>query len=236
MQNTSAESKMFGSSKYSRRQYLFPKTNSHTDEPSQADLETRIPGFDISSGRKDILNSHKTIEIDKTEEAENDYNLAEISADHCSNIKLKDKKLTDIEINDSFLFTPKNKIRSDDQEIMTPLPDISYQAAILESMEQSALKVRNDDSVLSDLDESPFRTPKREKIKDRTDKDQVTGTKRRQDYDDDQLSHKIIRRDHKLGLSDDDDEEESALIIDLSPCIKSSRIDKVQTCMDYISS
>lgn len=226
MQNTSAESKMFGSSKYSRRHFSSPKTKSHTDEPCQSDLTTRIPGFDISPERNDIPNSLKPTDIDMVE-AVNDYDFAEIAGGHCSNSKLKEKKFTDVNINDSFLLTPKNKIRSYDEEIMTPLPDISYQAAILESMEQSALKVRNDDSFLSELDESPFRTPKREQFKDGMEKDHATGTKRRQDYDDDKLSHKIIKRDDKLGLSDDDDEEESALIIDLSPCVKSSRIDMV---------
>ncbi|WAQ96154.1 hypothetical protein MAR_028844 [Mya arenaria] len=51
--------------------------------------------------------------------------------------------------------TPKSKNQYDDDDfdddISTPLPDISYQSALLESMEQSALKLRGDD------DETPYK-------------------------------------------------------------------------------
>lgn len=133
-------------------------------------------------------------------------------------------------VNESLLSTPKDKTRKEDELFMTPLPDISYQAAILESIEKSALKIRHDDS--SEMEESPVRKPKKEKSKHRktpteTNDKKSESTKRKQEQDsgDEKSTHKVLKKENDkdenvFEIDEDDEDEEASLIIDLSPGAK----------------
>ncbi|XP_053392861.1 uncharacterized protein LOC123564271 isoform X2 [Mercenaria mercenaria] len=223
MNNKPGETRKLGSV---YKQYQSPKKHRDVTLQQNSDPEkpvVRIPGFDVTPEKevdeadKSAKNTNSDSKKEKTKSP---------SPEKLGKSKLKDKKCSDIKVSDSLPSTPKGKkLSTDIEDVMTPLPDISYQAAILESMEQSALKVRNDDSFASEMEESPIRTPKRHRSKStKSIKDKVDRKKRRQDSDEEICSHKVVKREHD-GNKTDDDDEESGLVIDLdmmSPIVKNS--------------
>lgn len=147
--------------------------------------------------------------------------------------KEKDKEIPGIKTerndnetkSDSDLTPTKNKSKQSPNS--TPN---TWQNAILESMEQSALKLRSEDSFTSNMDETPIKDSKctkalfdakvkvkQEKIVD----DHRPSVKRGlDDAGNSDKGNKMAKTSHPPELEDSDDDEESALVIDLpSPMV-----------------
>lgn len=115
--------------------------------------------------------------------------------------------------------TPKDKIKYEDdfEEEITPIPNISYQSALLESMEESALKVRTDEDL---NEETPIKRGRNQRSLDKS-------TEKKRSRFEDKESTPVSKQPRVDVLeeghdADTDDEDEGGLIIDLSPVEKPS--------------
>jgi hypothetical protein len=239
MNNKSGFTRKYGSA---AEQTSSPVKQRSTGGASQTNYDSvktasRIPGFDISPEKEGAEFQLTTTSKEKT-----DSSLFEKS-------NQKDTQSPKVKENDSLPSTPKNITkRKDSEDVMTPLPNISYQAAILESIEQSALKVKNDDSFTSEIEDSPLRLSKKQRRKhSKNSKEGDSLKKRRKVSDQDSFDKGEVIQDKEKNKKyddnyeeDDDDEEESGLVIDLdimSPVVKHSS-DKVskkkkKDCIQY---
>lgn len=130
--------------------------------------------------------------------------------------------------------TPKDSKLKESEEVMTPLPNISYQAAILESMEQSALKVRHDDSLASEMDDSPLILKRNFKNSEH----EHNNMKKTNEDTTDSIKKvlKCEQGNNKMADNadedDDDDDEISGLVIDLSPTARTPKQELVCIFID----
>ena len=127
---------------------------------------------------------------------------------------VKDRRVSEPR-KDSAPSTPTDKIRYDDDfnDEMTPLPNISYQSALLESMEQSALQVRTEDYDM--YEDTPTKSWGTDNERKRTNsavlEDSPIAKQQKTDESGTEGSGVDVSDD------EDDDDEEGGLVIDLSP-------------------
>lgn len=226
---------------------------SSSDSGSKAGKECSKDGFKVlktdlgdskNTGSEDV----RKRKIDKSGDFENELSKKQSKSCGRNGLGKKDKGPSELQHEIQSVqkdgtkipSTPKDKIRYDDDldQEMTPLPNISYQSALLESIEQSALKVRSEDCATSDIrDDTPIKSEAKSKSviqhdlkSDNKHSPTQSSFRQRKRSNQDSMEStpvsKVPKRD-KISVvaeidDDDDDDEDGGLVIDLSPGEKST--------------
>lgn len=211
------------------------------EENVQEQPKVRIPGFDVTPEKNHEIVTASTVSETLSSPSKSGASLSK-GSENKPEVSVT-PTVTTAKASDSLLSTPRDKIRKDSEDmIMTPLPNISYQTALLESMEQSALKVRHDDSLCLDSEESPIigKTKKKSKLEEVDEEietkrlkgeivDKESSSKQSEENEDLSKFDDVEEENGALciAVSDESDDDEVGLVIDLSPSEKSSKSDKI---------